>query len=214
MCSLCFPDHWARLSSPRFLSKLPDRFRPQVVHGTVAPLSLTREHRSLALLLPALLPRRRARVRGHEPACPAPSPLASPMHATSRARPSHAVAAMAVVAVSRTRRVPLRPARLAFQRRAMAAAATGRARRRRQLPPPPAIVAAERSSPWSPYLRPPSSPNDHPAAFPTSQGSSSTKPRPPLLAGAPLPAACSHGAATTSHPSAGQVPLQVRLDPL
>ena len=94
---------------------------------------------------------------------------------------------MAVVAASRTRRVPLRPAHPAFQRRAMAAAATGRARRRRQLPPPPAIVAAERSSPWSPYLRPPSSPNDHPAAFPTSQGSSSTKPRPPLLAGAPPP---------------------------
>ena len=194
MCSLCSPDHWARLSSPRFLSKLPDRFRPQVVHGTAAPLSLsfaslslTHERRSLALLLPALLPRRRARACGHEPACPAPSPLASPMHTTRRARPSHAVAAMAVVAASRTRCVPLRPAHPAFQRRAMAAAATGRARRRRWLTPPPVIVAAERSSPWSPYLRPPSSPNDHPAAFPTSQGSSSTKPRPPLLAGAPPP---------------------------
>src|SRR6185437_11333913 len=35
------PHHWARLSSPHFLSKLPDRFRPQVVHGTAAPLSLS-----------------------------------------------------------------------------------------------------------------------------------------------------------------------------
>ena len=111
--------------------------------------------------------------------------LARAPPATRRARPSHAVAAMAVVAASRTRRVPLRPAHPAFQRRAMAAAATGRACRRRQLLPPPAIVAAERSSPWSPYLRPPSSPNDHPAAFPTSQGSSSTKPPSPHLAGAP-----------------------------
>ena len=41
MCSLCFPDHWARLSSPRFLLKLSNRFRPQVVHGTAAPLSLS-----------------------------------------------------------------------------------------------------------------------------------------------------------------------------
>ena len=107
----------------RIVSVLKSSTAPLLLSLSPSPLSLTREHRLLALLLlPALLPRRRARARGHEPACPAPSPLASPMHATSRVRPSHAVAAMAVVAASRTRRVPLRPARPAFQRRAMAAA--------------------------------------------------------------------------------------------
>ena len=141
MCSLCSPDHWARLSSPCFLSKLLDRFRPQVVHGTAAPLSLPRlslSHASTARLRYCCCLRC---CRGAEPARAAMSPRAL------RRRPSRCRCTPRAV---RARATPLPPwpswPRAAPPRSPrLPAPSHGRRGHGPSSPPPPATAATRHS---------------------------------------------------------------------
>ena len=153
MCSLCFTDHWARLSSPRFLSKLPGRFRPQVVHGTAlayCPTSIAcvrhhgcrshePSHATAAPTTPCLLYSRANATRAPRRHTSTPSSPRSTLPRPSYARASH-------------------PTSFASSRRSSPTAAPASSSPKSSSPPSAMAVAP--AAQQSPHLQSSSNPND------------------------------------------------------